>query len=394
MTHRMDGLGLSFGFEFSVFAELARRQASSQSPFIPLIDHSFTQTVYSIMNRAAHMPKEESHLKSITHQTCWSVVLSALILLGGCANGKRAQEPTETSATKLYVRGALDYQQQNYDGAMRSLESALRSDPNLIMARFLLGTIYREKGEYEAAAQQYERVVRLDPYTYANHYYLALMNHLLNRLQDAATSYLTAIKLNPNDMKSNMYLGLVYTALGKPEVGLPYARRAVELDPRSPEAAANLAVVLDSNGDYAAAEAGYRRALELDPNRPETLVNLAGALMSQKRYKDAVTAYEQALKLQDSPLVRVRYGYALLNSGRLDEAISQFNQALEQNQRNYQALNGLGDAAAAQYKASSLLDEKKRSDALGYWKRSLDINPEQPRIASLVTEYNKGGLVP
>jgi tetratricopeptide (TPR) repeat protein len=341
------------------------------------------------------MSNEKTPLINITHQTCWSVVLSALFLLGGCANRKNtADERTETSATKLYVRGALEYQQQNYDSAIRSLDSALRSDPNLIMARFLLGTIHREKGEYDAAAREYERVVQLDPYTYSNHYYLGLMNHLLNRLQEAAANYLTALKLNPNDMKSNMYLGLVYTALGKPEVGLPYARRAVELDPRSAEAAANLGVVLDSNGDYPGAEAGYRRALELDPNRPETLVNLAGALTRQKRYKDAVTAYEQALKMQDSPLVRVFYGYALLYSGRIDEAISQFNQALEQNQRNYQALNGLGDAAAAQYKASSLLDEKKRSDAVGYWKRSLDINPEQPRVAAMIVEYSKGGLIP
>jgi tetratricopeptide (TPR) repeat protein len=335
------------------------------------------------------------------YQICWSLLLSAMLLLGGCANNKNGSktasgddEPTETNATKLYVRGHLDYQQQNYDRSLRSLEAALRSDPNLIMARFLLGTIHREKGEYEAAAQQYERVVQLDPYSYTNHYYLGLMNHLLNRLQEAAANYLTALKLNANDMKSNMYLGLVYTALGKPDVGLPYARRAVELDPRSAEAAANLGVVLDSNGDFAGAEANYRRALELDPNRAETLVNLAGVLMSQKRYKDATTAYEQALKIQDSSLVRVRYGYALLYSGRLDEAVSAFNQALEQNQRNYQALNGLGDAAAAQYKASSLLDEKKRSDAVTYWKRSLNIQPEQPRVAALVIEYSKGGLIP
>ena len=244
-----------------------------------------------------------------------------------------------------------------------------------------------------SAAQQYQRVVQLDPYTATNHYYLGLMNHLLNRLQEAAANYLTAIKLNPNDMKSNMYLALVHTALGRPEVGLPYARRAVELDPHSAEAAANLAVVLDANGDFAGAEAGYRRALELDPNSPETVVNLAGALMSQKRYKDAVTAYEQALKIQDTPLVRVRYGYALLNSGRVDDAIAQFKNVAEQNPRNYQALNGLGDATIAQYKAGAGLDEKKRSDAVGYWKRSLDINPQQNRIAGLVTQYSKGGLI-
>jgi Tfp pilus assembly protein PilF len=340
------------------------------------------------------MSKETTPMTFKTDQACWSVVLSAFFLLGGCASQGGKSEPNETNATKLYVRGALDYQQQNYDRSTRSLEAAIHSDPNLIMARFLLGNIYREKGEYESAAQQYQRVVQLDPYTYNNHYNLGLMNHLLNRLQEAAVNYLTAIKLNPNDMKSNMYLGLVHTALGKPEVGLPYARRAVELDPKSAEAAANLAVVLDANGDYSGAETGYRRALELDPSSSETLVNLAGALMQQKRYKDAVTTYEQALKIQDSPLVRVRYGYSLLNSGRTDEAIAQFNNALQQNQKNYQALNGLGDAAAAQYKASSLLDEKKRSEAVGYWKRSLDINPEQPRVAGLVSEYSKGGLIP
>jgi tetratricopeptide (TPR) repeat protein len=340
------------------------------------------------------MSNEKAPLKIITHQTCWIAVISALALTGGCASKNQKIEATETNATKLYVRGALDYQQQNYDSSMRALEAALRSDPNLIMARFLMGTIYREKGDYESAAQQYQRVVQLDPYTATNHYYLGLMNHLLNRLQEAAANYLTALKFNPNDMKSNMYLGLVYTALGKPEQGLPYARRAVEIDPRSAEAAANLAVVLDSSGDYPAAETGYRRALELDPNRAETVVNLAGALMSQKRFKDAVTAYEQSLKMQDSPLVRIRYGYALLYSGSPQPAIAQFNAVLEQNPRNFQALNGLGDAAAAQYKASSLLDEKKRTDAVAYWKRSLDINPEQPRIAAQVTEYSKGGLVP
>lgn len=322
------------------------------------------------------------------------ILLCLALAISGCANHNNKSDAVETNATKLYVRGALDYQQHNYDRSMQSLDAALRSDPNLIMARFLMGTIYREKGEYDAAAQQYERVVQLDPYSYTNHYYLGLMNHLLNRLQEAAASYLTAIKLNPNDVKSNMYLALVYTALGKPEVGLPYARKAAELDPKSAEAAANLGVVFDSNGDYASAEAAYRRALEADPNRAETLVNLGGVLMSQKRYKDAVTAYEQALKLQDSSLVRVRYGYALLYSGQIDAATSQFNQALEQNQRNFQALNGLGDAAAAQYKASSLLDEKKRSDAIGFWKKSLDINPEQPRVAAQITEYSKGGLIP
>src|SRR5207245_11453510 len=94
------------------------------------------------MNRAAHMSKDKTPMTFLTNPTCWSVVFSAIFLLGGCANQNNKSESTETNATKLYVRGALDYQQQNYDRSMRSLEAAIRSDPNLLMARFLLGTIY------------------------------------------------------------------------------------------------------------------------------------------------------------------------------------------------------------------------------------------------------------
>jgi len=324
--------------------------------------------------------------------TLWSILFATVLLLAtGCANNDKPLND-DRRPIDLYVRGALHYNANNNDAAARSLEAALRADPNLIMARFLLGTIYREQGDYQTAADHYERLVQLDPYTYSNHYYLGLVYHLLNKLQEAAASYLAAVKLNPNDMKSNMYLGLVYTALGKPELGLPYAKKAVELDAKSGEAASNLAVVQEASGDLAAAEAGYRRALELDPNRSETLINLAGVLMAQKRYNDAVKTYEEALKLHDAPLFRVRYGLALLNAGRINDAIAQFNGVLENDARSYDALNALGEAAIAQYRASSELDEKKRADAVAYWKRSLAINPSQPRIAQLVNEYSKGLL--
>jgi tetratricopeptide (TPR) repeat protein len=322
------------------------------------------------------------------------MLLCLAVAISGCANQNNKSEGVETNATKLYVRGALDYQQQNYDHSMQSLDAALRTDPNLIMARFLMGTIYREKANTRRPRSSTSASCSSIPYSYTNHYYLGLMNHLLNRLQEAAASYLTAIKLNPNDVKSNMYLGSFTRRWASLKSACPMRARPPSSIQNPPKPRRILGWCSIPTAIMPPPKRAYRRALELDPNRPETLVNLAGALMSQKRYKDAVTAYEQAVKMQDSSLVRVRYGYALLYSGQIEAATKQFNQSLEQNQRNFQALNGLGDAAAAQYKASSLLDEKKRSDAIGFWKRSLDINPEQPRVAAQINEYSKGGLIP
>jgi tetratricopeptide (TPR) repeat protein len=343
------------------------------------------------------MPPVKSHfLPSCARHllACATLAISA----AGCIDFTRPPNETQrmTRGNSLYVKGALAYQEGSRDRAVAALQSALQVNPDLIMARFLLGNIYKEQGEYAAAAEHYERVVELDPYVAANHYNLGLVNHLLNRLQLAAASYLQALQLNPSDMRSNMNLGLVYTALGKPDVALTYAQKAVDLDPRSAEAAANLGVVLDARGEYAAAERAYRRAIELDSDRIETAINLAGNLVSQQRYKEAISVYEQILRTpaNDSTLLRQRYGYALLQAERPDESVQQFSVALKMNPQNYQAMNGMGDALLTQYRNSAMLDEKKRTGAVTYWKQSLALNPRQPRVAALVKEYSGTGLFP
>lgn len=315
--------------------------------------------------------------------------LAGLLALSGCFQNQKARaERKNLDATQSYVEAALAYQEGDRERALASLQSALAQNPDLIMGRLLLGTIYRDKNEYSFAAEQYQKVVQLDPYTGSNHYNLGLMYHLLNRLADASVSYIEAIRLNPADGKSNMNMGLVHTALGKPELGLSYAQKAVELNEKSAEAHANLAVVLDSMGRHAEAEKHYRRAIELD-TRPETIANLAGNLVSQRKFTDAIASYEEALRLKDAWLLRQRYGHALLLAGRTDDAIREFQHALRQNERSFQALNGLGDAMLIKYRESANLDEGKRVTAVDYWRKSLSIHPNQPKVSELVKEYGQ-----
>src|SRR5881394_3634967 len=102
------------------------------------------------------MPKHRSASKIPANQTYWAVAITALLLATGCSSNEKPQSNgTNSTALSLYVRGALDHQSQNDDASLQSLQAALQHDPNLIMARFLLGTIYREKGDYESAATQY-----------------------------------------------------------------------------------------------------------------------------------------------------------------------------------------------------------------------------------------------
>jgi tetratricopeptide (TPR) repeat protein len=324
------------------------------------------------------------------------LIIGLMALLGAMALGGCQSEASRrvVRGNQLYVEGALAYQDGNRERAMAALQSAVQENPDHIMARFLMGTIFKEKGEYAAAAEQYKRAAELASSVAGNFYNLGLMYHLLNRLQEAAASYVHAINLNPQDLKSNMYLGLVYTALGKPQIGLPYSQRAVELDPQSGEAIANLGVVLDALADYPGAERAYRRGIELDSDRTETAINLAGNLAAQKRYHEAANVYQEILKKTDSSLLRQRYGHVLFQGGQQDSAVVQFEQALKINARNYQAMNGLGEALIAQYRRSAMLDDTKLNQAVAQWKKSLELNPQQPRIEALLKEYAGSALFP
>src|SRR5688572_5954618 len=74
--------------------------------------------------------------------TCAALSIAA----AGCADWGRPRARRMTQGNTLYVQGALAYQEGNKDRALAALQSALQVNPDLIMARFLLGNIYKEQG--------------------------------------------------------------------------------------------------------------------------------------------------------------------------------------------------------------------------------------------------------
>ena len=326
----------------------------------------------------------------MNHRRLLLIVPIASALLCGCAPKK----PPTTAATRPagidnYVEAVQSYDKGNKDAAVSSLTQAIQQNPNLTMARNLLASIYRDDGDYTKAADQYEAVTRLDPYWWVNHYNLALCYQFLDRLQAAASSYARALKLNPNDMKSNMNLGLVYLGLGQYDQAAQYGQRAVDLDPKSATARANLGVIYDARGEYAKAESSYRQALELDSNQQPTLLNLGSNLIMQGKTREAVATLQQALKLADTALARKRLGDAYAANKQYDEALTQYNAALKNNPRYFPAMNEMGLVLIEQYRQSLELDEQKKIAAVAIWERSLQIQPNQPRVQQWVKQWSE-----
>jgi superkiller protein 3 len=314
----------------------------------------------------------------------------AVAVIGtGCASSNSSNG---IKGVDNYVKAVQAYNSGDRDRAVANLLTATRVNPDLIMARLMLGDLYREGGDYNSAVGQYEKLVQLDPYTWSNFYKLGVTYQFLERLQDAANSYSKALKLNPDDANTNMNLGLVYLFLGNPDDAVKYAERATLLDPKSAAAFSNLGVALDARGEYSRAEAAYRHSLDIDPENATTLLNLGTNLIAQNKGSEAVDIMEQVIKMQDTPLHRKRYGDALAKAGRYDDAVEQYQQAIKLDPKYYPAMNEIGWSRIAQYRNNLELDDDKREQAIAMWDQSLQVKPDQPKIEAAKKEWSEKAM--
>src|SRR5437016_11281355 len=89
----------------------------------------------------------------------WVAAFSSLYFVGGCASSKSAKG---NAALDAYVQGVLAYQKGDTDKAMANLQDAVSQKDDLVMARSMLGDLYRARSDYDSAREQYEVVARLD----------------------------------------------------------------------------------------------------------------------------------------------------------------------------------------------------------------------------------------
>ncbi len=322
------------------------------------------------------------------------VLIGGLLLLGGCQSSESSQAGNNSgqSAMSAYVSGYQAYQNGDRDAAVRELLTAVDGDPQLITARAMLAEIYRQEGKYRQAAQQYEMLTALDPYDYLNFYHLGVSEHFLSQLRRAAQAYQKALALKPDDPKSNMNLGLAYMALGNSQDALPFAKKGVELTPDSAAAWGNYGLVLDANGNLADAEAAYRKSLDLDPSAAGVQVNYAGNLLRQNRPAEAVALLKPLNEKQPTSLSLRRLGDAYAAMGQSGEAVRQYQAVLKMNPRYYPAINAIADVRIGEYEKGLQINNAARAEAVSMWKRSLEINPNQPKVKALLERWEKADL--
>lgn len=320
----------------------------------PLYSISLRLSLYEIYQKADQKSAAEQEL---------AAAQAAMADIPGVEDSERPEY--------LRLRALIEAAGGNFTAAEADIKEASRLDPNNVNILLNYANLLWKTDRSQDALQMYNRALKLDP---NNNAALTAIGYLSRELGDAqaAEKYFTQLKkLYPDDYVPYLALCDLYTSAHKfPEAQQNY-EKAHQLAPNNPlvvagginsaleahatstakrwvdRAAANPAInenppvmrererYLTRTGNYQeSAQLGYK-VLEKLPRDPEASVYLAYDLLFLDRYDEAyqvVQKYEPILP-KDKDL-RLIAGYYHTHNGQLQEAISDFTDALKLDANN------------------------------------------------------------
>jgi arylsulfatase A-like enzyme/cytochrome c-type biogenesis protein CcmH/NrfG len=169
------------------------------------------------------------------------------------------------SVPARYLLGLNYYRLGEFPKAIEQLNRVLQLSPDYSLAAFNLGLAYAQAGDFDSAIRNLKRTLELDSTNYAASFNLGAAYLQKQMVPEAVTALRQAVAISPNYELAHRSLGEVYLYQGQVDDALAELRRATELTPEDKRAHAALAQALKAKGMDQQAEQEMRRAQQARP---------------------------------------------------------------------------------------------------------------------------------
>lgn len=275
-----------------------------------------------------------------------SLLVGALLMSGadGCSS-----DPN--------VEGAkLDLRNQDYDRALRNLETALENNPQNAEAYELKGRVLSEKAfstsEQDAhietihqMIEAFSSAVELDPlygesvtnamrFAFANEFQRGVQAFNRGRNDDsefvvAARYFHTATDIMPDSSGAYVNEAYAYMNAQQPENALDPFEKAIETGDEDPDTYRFLAQLYQTNDRMEDAVTLLETASTMYPENVDIQTELLNAYQMTGQVDKALDRYKSAVERDPSnALFRYNYGSLLIQIGNYGDAIAQLNEAI------------------------------------------------------------------
>jgi Flp pilus assembly protein TadD len=177
----------------------------------------------------------------------------------------------------------------NLELAFRGLNNSIKTDPRFALGYAQLGEAYRLKYQVDRNPEW---------------------------LTEAEANCRKAVELDNSIPGIYVTLGQIHDSAGKHDLALQEFQHALSLNARDAFALTGMARAYENAGRIPDAEAAYRRAAAMRPEDWDGYNNLGMFLDRQRKYDDAITQYNHALQLTpDNAQVLANLGAVYIDSG-------------------------------------------------------------------------------
>lgn len=173
---------------------------------------------------------------------------------------KIALKTDPDSVSVRYLLGLNYYRMRQFSDAVEQLERVLQLSPEYALAAFQLGLAYARAGDFEHAIQTLKRALELDPSNFSAAYNLGIAYEQKQMMAESVAAFRQSLSIAPDYPLAHRGLGEVLLYQGQVDDAVTELRRAAELAPQDPGNHAALAKALSAKGLNGEAEEEMRKA--------------------------------------------------------------------------------------------------------------------------------------
>lgn len=279
----------------------------------------------------------------------------------------------------LIFRGQIQLQQNDVAGAVQSLQTALRNDPDNPNAHYQLGVAYSQQRDASRAESEWREAVRLRPNLTEAQRALAALEISRGDLDGLLQTAQQIITFEPYSPDGFLMKAVAEVSRQKYADAQKDAEQAMQRAPKSPGPSVQLGNIQLAQKHFSDAEKYYQEALDKDPSSTEGLSGLMNTYAAQKQFDKAIAAANA--QIAQSPKNSNFYdllGTALFN-GKKDYPSAEvaLRKAIDLDKGNTDALEKLGKVQ---------VQEGSSEQALALYVQSIKDNPSEVRFYILAGE--------
>jgi Flp pilus assembly protein TadD len=261
-------------------------------------------------------------------------------------------------------------QAQQAKDAVPILQHAVALTPDSATAHQNLAAAYIQLSQFDDATAQLRAALKLTPNAPQLHYDLGLA---LKNLDDAAAAIPeleTAERLDPSQPESPYLLGVLYLQAGRYDDAARELNLSLKLRPENGDGWATLGSVNNNLNKLPEAESALREAIRQLPQQPDPHLTLAAVLVKENQPAEATAERKMAADLMRANMNRQRAEVATnsansqLKSGKVDDAVAGFREALSFDPNYAEAHLGLATALEQEGKTADAAVERQEAKAL------------------------------